>query len=135
MSNQDKSPPNNGAVLNIAKIIKNVMTSAADAEIGALFINTRQAIPARYLLEEMGHKQPPTPIQTDNTTALGFVNQNIQPKATKSTDMQHWFLRDQKDRKQFRYYWGEGKYNDGDYFTKHFCPAHHRDKRPRSKMH
>ena len=38
MSNQDKNPPNNGAVLNIAKIIKNVMTSAADAEIGALFI-------------------------------------------------------------------------------------------------
>ena len=80
------------------------MTSAADAEIGALFINTRQAIPARYLLEELGHKQPPTPVQTDNTTALGFVNKNLQPKATKSTDMQHWFLRDRRDRGQFRYY-------------------------------
>jgi hypothetical protein len=53
--------------------MKNVMTSAAEAEIGALFLNSRQAIPARRLLEEMGHKQPPTPIQTDNTTALGFV--------------------------------------------------------------
>ena len=107
------------------------MTSAADAGIGALLTNTRQAIPARYLLEEMGHKQPPTPVQTDNTTALGFVNQNIQPKATKSTDMHHWYMRNQQDRKQFRYYWGEGKYNDGDYFTKHFCPAHHTEKRRR----
>ena len=64
---------NNGPVHNVAQIIRNVMTSAADAEIGALFINSRQAIPARHLLEEMGRKQPPTPIQTDNTTALGFV--------------------------------------------------------------
>ena len=131
LSNDDEVPPNNGSVLNIAKIIKNVMTSAADAEIGALFINTRQAIPARYLLEEMGHKQPPTSIQTDNTTALGFVNKNLQPKATKSTDMQHWFMRDRRDRKQFRYYWGEGKYNDADYFSKHFCGPHHTEKRPR----
>ena len=73
MSNNDEEPPNNGSVHNIAQIIKNVMTSAADAEIGALYANLRQAIPARQLLDEMGHTQPPTPIQTDNTTALGFV--------------------------------------------------------------
>ena len=131
MSNNEEIPPNNGAILNIAQIIKNVMTSAADAEIGALYINTRQAIPARYQLEEMGHKQPPTPVQTDNTTALGFVNKNINPKATKSTDMQHWFLRDKEDQKQFRYYWSAGKGNDGDYYTKHFCGAHHQQMRPR----
>jgi len=131
MSNDEEVPPNNGAILNVAQIIKNVMTSAADAEIGALYINTRQAIPARYQLEEMGHKQPPTPVQTDNTTALGFVNKNINPKATKSTDMQHWFLRDKEDQKQFRYYWSAGKGNDGDYYTKHFCGAHHQQMRPR----
>ena len=34
-------PKDNGAVLNIAQIIKNVMSSAAEAEIGALFINPR----------------------------------------------------------------------------------------------
>ena len=76
------------------------MTSAADAEIGALYINSRQAIPARHLLEEMGHKQPPTPIQTDNTTALGFVTKNLQPKATKSTEVNYWFMRDMQDRQQ-----------------------------------
>ena len=31
MSNNTTFPPNNGAVLNIAQIIKNVMTSAAEA--------------------------------------------------------------------------------------------------------
>ena len=129
MSDDAKYPCNNGAVLNIAKVIRNIVTSAADAEINALFINTRQAIPARYLLIEMGHKQPATPAQTDNTTALGFVNKNINPKATKSVDMNNWYMRDKQDQKQFRYYWREGPKNDADYQTKHFCGAHHRGKR------
>eukprot|EP00804_Cyclotella_cryptica_P014938 CCRYP_000561-RA/>CCRYP_000561-RA protein AED:0.47 eAED:0.47 QI:0/-1/0/1/-1/0/1/0/59 len=39
----------------------------------------------------MGHPQPPTPIQTDNSTALGVVNNTIQPKRTKAMDMRfHW---------------------------------------------
>ena len=62
LSDHSDNPPNNGAVLNIAQIIKNLMTSAADAEIGAFFINLRQAIPARNTVGEMGHKQPPKPM-------------------------------------------------------------------------
>jgi len=130
MSDNAPDPTDNGAVLNIAQVMKNVMSSAAEAEIGALFINSRQAIPARTTLIEMGHEQPPTPIQTDNTTALGFVSKNLQPKATKSTDMKFWWMRDRSDRKQFRYYWGAGKGNRADYWTKHFCPAHHKQMRP-----
>ena len=130
MSDDSDEQPKGGPVHNVAQIIKNVMTSAADAEIGALYINSRQAIPARQLLEEMGHKQPPTPIQTDNTTALGFVTKNLQPKATKSTEMNCWFMRDRQDRKQFKYYWRPGAGNQGDYFTKHFCPATHIERRP-----
>ena len=41
MSNKTAFPPNNVAVLNIAKIFKAVMSSAAEAELGALFINCR----------------------------------------------------------------------------------------------
>ena len=89
MTTNEDNLPNNGAVLTVAQIIKNVMTSAADAEIGALYINTWHDIPTRNTLQDMGHPQPPTPMQTENTTALGFVTNNLQPKATKSTDMQH----------------------------------------------
>ena len=39
MSEDSEDPPNNGAVLNIAQIIKAVMSSAAEAELGAMFIN------------------------------------------------------------------------------------------------
>ena len=38
-------PENNGAVQTVAQIIKTVMSSAAEAEIGALYINCCEAIP------------------------------------------------------------------------------------------
>jgi len=100
-STNAKDPPNNGAVLNISKILKAVMSSAAEAELGALYINAREAIPMRHLLEEMGHKQPPTPIQTDNSTAHGVVTNNIQPRRTKAMDMRFHWLRCRDSQGQF----------------------------------
>ncbi len=37
-------PPNNGAILTVATIIKAVMSSAAEAELGAIFINAKEAV-------------------------------------------------------------------------------------------
>jgi len=79
MSSNTTDPQNNGAVLNIAQLIKAVISSAAEDELGALYINAREAVPQRQLLGEMGHAQPPTPIQTDNSATLGVVKSNIQP--------------------------------------------------------
>ena len=122
-------PPNNGAILNIAQIIDAVMSSAAEAELGALFINAREAVHIRRILTEMGHPQPKTPIQTDNSTAEGVINNTIQPKRTKSMDMRFEWLKDRESKNQFRYYWRAGKTNLADYFTKHHPPAHHRNMR------
>ncbi len=80
-------PSNNGPILNIAKVIDAVVSSAAEAELGALFINARELVYLCRILVEMGHPQPKTPIQTDNSTAKGFINSKIQPKRTKSMDM------------------------------------------------
>ena len=44
-------PPNNGAVFTISKIIKAVMSSSAEAELGSLFINCKESIQARQDLE------------------------------------------------------------------------------------
>ena len=56
------------------------MSSAAEAELGALYINSREAVLIRHLLEKMGHPQPPTPMQIDSTTALRVFEHTIQPK-------------------------------------------------------
>ena len=68
---------NNGAVLNIAHIIKHIMSSATEAELAALYIVAREAVYIRIVLEELGHKQPPTPLQTDNSMTDGVVNGKI----------------------------------------------------------
>ena len=126
MSEDAPFPPNNGAVLNVAEIIKGVMSSAAEAELGALFINAKKGVEIRNILEEMGHKQPRTPIQTDNSTADGIINARIQPKGTKAMDMHFHWLRDRAiNQKQFRHYWAPGSDNKGDYVTKHHPPVHH----------
>ena len=80
-------PGNNSAVLNIAHIIKHAMSSATETELAALYIMARKAVYIRIILEEMGHKQPPTPLQTDNSAACGVVNGKVQPKSTKAMGM------------------------------------------------
>ncbi len=75
----------------IAPIIKNVMSLVAEAELGALYLNAKETVYLRQILHEMGHPQPPTPIQTDNTTAEDVVNNIVQSKCTKAMDMRfHW---------------------------------------------
>ena len=123
-------PPNNGAIHNVAEIIKAVMSSAAEAETGALYINARKVIEERNILEEMGHKQPPTPVQVDNSTCEAIVNNRVQPKRTKAMDMWFHWLRDRARQQQFRFYWRPGTTNRGDYFTKHHPASHHRNQRP-----
>ena len=65
---------NNGDVLNLPQLFKAimVMSSAAESELGTLYINAHKAIQLGQTLAEMGHKQPPTP-------TLGVVNNKIQP--------------------------------------------------------
>jgi hypothetical protein len=127
LSNNATIPPNNGAVLNIAHIIKHVMTSATEAELAALYIMAREAVYIRIILEEMGHKQPPTPLQTDNSMAEAVINGKITPKRTKAMDMRFHWLRDRECQEQFRIYWRPGKLNYADYWTKHHPAKHHQN--------
>ena len=77
MAGKDEIPINNGAVLNISQIIRAVMSSAAEAELGALFINAKTAVSMRTTLIELGHPQPRTPMQTDNATAHALLTNKI----------------------------------------------------------
>jgi hypothetical protein len=126
-----ENPINNGAVLNIAQLSKAVTSSAAEAELGTLYINACKAVPQCQTLAEMGHKQPPTPMQTNNSTALGVVNNNIQSQRTEAMDMQFHWLRCCEAQHQFRFFWCPGTTNRADYWTKHHCTAHHIKKHPK----
>jgi hypothetical protein len=116
----------NGAILIISKVLKHVMSSAAEAEIGAVFINAKEGAVLRTTLEELGHKQPPTPKETDNTTATGYSNGTIKQKRTKAMNMRFYWIKYRVKQGQFNVYWGPGFQNLADYFTKHHSPAHHK---------
>jgi hypothetical protein len=117
--------PNNGLVLTIAQIIDAVMLLAAEAKMGALFINAKEAVHMRCILDEMGHPQPCTLIQTDNLTAEGVINSRVWPKRTQLMEIRFEWLLDREQQGRFWIYWKPGKTNLADYFTKHHLPAHH----------
>ena len=120
------NPILNAPIHTECRVLKLVVASAAEAEIGALFHNTQHVVVLRRTLEEMGHPQPPTPIQVDNTTALGFVSSSIRQKRTKSVNMRFFWLKDRQTQKHINIYWRPADQNLADYFTKHHPPTHHK---------
>ena len=120
----------NGSILNPTGVIKVVVSSAAEAETAGLFTNMKEAVILRNILQEMGHPQPATPIQVDNSTAAGIANNNIKIQRSKAIDMHFYWVRDRVNQQQFHVYWKPGRENDADYFTKHHTAAHHQRMRP-----
>ena len=84
----------------------------------------------RITLEELGYPQPPTPLQTDNSTASGIVNDTVKQRRSKAIDMRFYWIRDRVRQGQFFIYWRKGSINLADYFTKHHAPTHHINRRP-----
>ena len=127
----DPSPPFNAPVHVNSAIIAAVMSSAAEAEYGALFFNAKDGCKLRNSLTDMGYPQPATPIQADNSCAVGLANDTVKQKRSKAIDMRFYWVKDRVKQKQFLVYWRQGVDNDADYFTKHHPPSHHRKNRSR----
>jgi len=120
----------NGPILTLATIIKFVMASASESELAALYLTAREMIPLRNALDEMGWPQPKSPIQTDNSTAAGFVNDTIIQRRIKMLWMRLHWLRCRSAQGKFPFYWDKGNTNLADYSTKHHPPAYHLAHRP-----
>ena len=67
----------NAPIHTVCTILKYIIASATETEIASAFINAQEAISIRYAVEFLGHKQPRTPMQVENTTAIGFTNDTI----------------------------------------------------------
>ena len=85
----------------------------------------KDAVVLRTTLSEMGHAQPPTPIQVDNSTACGIANTNIKLQRSKAIDMRFYWVRDRVDQQQFTVFWKPGKTNLADYVTEHHTGKHY----------
>ena len=67
----------NGPIMVIAKKLKMVVSSAAEAEVASLFHSAQTIVPLRVTVDELGHKQPAKPLRIDNNTASGIMNGTI----------------------------------------------------------
>jgi hypothetical protein len=88
----NKSPEQetlNGSILNVAAVIKNVVASATESEVGACFYNAQSGAPLRVTLTELGHTQPPTILRTDSSNAFDVLKEKIKQKRSKAMDMRY----------------------------------------------
>ena len=84
MSNPPATRPRlNVSIHSISRIMSNVMGLAAEAKIGAAYINGQEAVAIHTLPIKLCHPQPATPIQVDNSTSDGFSNDTIKKNSQK----------------------------------------------------
>ena len=82
----------NGPIYVLAKVIKSVMSSVAEAESESLFLNAGEAVQYIKTLEELGHIQNPARLRTNNNTASGIANKKIKVSKAKKWDMHDWWM-------------------------------------------
>ena len=101
------------------------MSSTYEAEISAMFATEQKMVAMRQTIQEMKWPQPKYPLQKDNSTTAGVVNNTIVPGKLKTMDRRLHWVRCREDQGQFRYYWASANLNRGDYSTKHLHTLYH----------
>ena len=125
-----KSTQLNGNIHITCAILKLVASLAVEAELGPLFLNTREAKIIRLILYELDHPQPPMPIHVDNKTDVGIVNSTIKHQRSRTFNMRYFWLLDQKVQKYFKFKYHPGQENLGNYPNKHHTGPIHQHVRP-----
>ena len=78
------------------------MSSEAEEEPGALFLNAKTAVPILNKFGEIEHLQLWTRIQTENKTEYGLINNKMVANTTKSIDMKFHWLQCKESQEPFR---------------------------------
>jgi hypothetical protein len=120
----------NGAFHVSTNVIRFVVASAAEAELGALFHNCQTGIIFRSILTDMGHIQPKTPVHCNNATAVGIANNTIKRQRSRSMEMRFFWISDKCAQEIYALHWHPGQENLADYQSKHHVGAHHMKVRP-----
>jgi hypothetical protein len=121
----------NGAFHISTTIMRFVVASAAEAELGTLYHNCQTGIIFRLTLAEMGHPQPQTPVHCDNPTAVGIANNTIKRQRLQSMDMRFFWVGDKVAQEMYKLRWHPGQENLANYQSKHHAiMSHHINVRP-----
>ncbi len=77
-SSKDGAPIKLNGVFHVSvNIMRFVVASALEAELGALYHNCQTVIIFLRYPQHMGHPQPKTPVHCNNATAVGIANNTV----------------------------------------------------------
>ena len=115
----------NDAFFILCAILRFVVASAAEAELGALFLNCKEGMIFCLTLKELGDPQPKTPIHCDNATAVGIANNTIKQQRSRSMEMRYFWTCEKEAQDIYSFKWYPGQENLADYQSKHHLGSHH----------
>ncbi len=120
----------NGEFHVSTNVIRFIVASAAEAELGALLHNCQTGIIFCSILKDMGHVQPQTPVHCDNATAVGIANGTVKQQRSRLMEMRFFWISDKCAQEMYALHWHPGAENLADYQSKHHEGAHHTKVRP-----
>ena len=120
----------NGAFFVNTTIMRFVVASAAEAELGALFRNCQDGVIFRLTLADLGHPQPKTPVHCDNATAVGIAKNTVKRQRARAMEMRFFWVGDKVAQDMYDIGWHPGQENLADYQSKHHVGSHHVNVRP-----
>jgi hypothetical protein len=115
----------NGAFYTLCLILQFVVASAAEAELGALFLNCQEGIIFKSTLEDMGHPHPKIPLHCNNATAVGIANNTIKRQRLQVMDMRYFWTCEKDAQDIYSFKWYPRIENLADYQSKHHPGTHH----------
>ena len=77
----------NGVFHMLCLILLFVVASAAEAKLGALFLNCKEGMIFQLVLEDLGHPQPKTPVHCNNATAAGIAKNSTKRQCSRAMEM------------------------------------------------
>jgi hypothetical protein len=80
----------NGAYHTLCSILRFVVASAAEAELGALLLNCQEGMIFKATLEDLDHPQPKIPVHCNNATAVGIANNTIKRQRSRAMEMREY---------------------------------------------
>ena len=120
----------NGAFYVNTTILRFVVASAAEAELGALFHNCQDGIIFWQTLTNLRHPQPKPPVHCDNATAVGIANNTVKRQRLRAMEMHFFWIGDKVAQDMYKVAWHPGQENLADYQSKHHIGSHHVAVRP-----
>jgi hypothetical protein len=115
----------NGAFHTLCLILRFVVMSAAEAKLGALFLNCQEGMIFKLTLKDLDHPQPKIPVHCDNAIAILIANNTIKRQRSRAMEMKYFWTCEKDAQDVYSFKWYPGMENLADYQSKHHPRAHH----------